>query len=39
MSYRPLLTSKVPSRAGRYRSFVLALALIVATFVAMWLLR
>jgi len=28
-----------PSRAGRYRHVALTLALIVATFAAMWLLR
>jgi hypothetical protein len=39
MPHRPLLTNTVPSRAGRYRNFVLTLALIIATFVAMWLLR
>ena len=39
MPFRPLPTSSVSSRAGRYRHFVLTLALIVATFAAMWLLR
>jgi hypothetical protein len=39
MPHRPLLTNTVPSRAGWYRHFALTLALIIATFVAMWLLR
>jgi hypothetical protein len=39
MSYRPLLTNTVPSRAGRHRYFTVTLALIVATFAAMWLLH
>ena len=39
MPRRPLLTTTVPSRAVRYRNFWLTLALIIATFAAMWLLR
>jgi hypothetical protein len=39
MPYRPLLTTKIPSRAGRYRYFAFTLALVISTFAAMWLLH